>query len=312
MRVFVAGATGVIGRSLVPLLVRQGHQVVGLTRAEEREALIRELGAQPAVANAFDADRLRHVLAEAEPEAVIHQLTDIPRSIDPKRFAEQFERGNRLRREGTRNLVDAARAAGARRVVAQSVAFAYAPRGGVLHAEDDALAVGAPGAWGDVVGALAELEQAVTGTQGIEGVVLRYGYLYGPGTSYASDGAQSQMVLRRRFPIVGDGGGVFSFIHVDDAAAATVAALQRGGPGIYNVVDDDPAPAREWLPALADALGAKRPWRVPVFLARMVAGEHAANLMTRSEGARNAKAKGELGLDLRFPSWRKGFSEALG
>jgi 2-alkyl-3-oxoalkanoate reductase len=312
VRVFVAGATGVIGRALLPLLVRAGHHVVGMTRSEEKGDLIRELGAEPVVADAFDAERLRGAVAGARPEVVIHELTDIPRSIDPKKFAEQFERNNRLRREGTRNLVDAARAAGARRVVAQSVAFMYAHRGGVLHEEDDPLALDMPDPAGDTVRALADLEEAVTGTDGIEGVVLRYGYFYGPGTSYASDGAQAKMVLRRRFPIVGDGGGVFSFIHVDDAAAATVRALDHGGPGIYNVVDDDPAPARDWLPVLAEAVGAKKPWRVPVFLARVVAGEYAVHMMTRSEGASNAKAKAELGLDLRYPTWRRGFTEALG
>lgn len=308
----MAGATGVIGRALLPLLTREGHEVVGMTRSQDRTGLIRELGGEPAVADAFDAGGLREAVVSARPEVVIHELTDIPRSIDPKRFAEQFERNNRLRREGTRNLMEAARAAGARRVVAQSIAFAYAPKGGGLRIEEDPLALDAGGAWGETVGAVAELERAVTGTDGVEGVALRYGYFYGPGTSYASDGAQSQMVRKRRFPIVGDGGGVFSFIHVEDAAAATVRALTTGAPGVYNVVDDEPAPAREWLPVLADALGAKRPWRVPTFLARIVAGEYAVNLMTRSEGASNDSAKRDLGLELRFPSWRRGFMEALG
>jgi nucleoside-diphosphate-sugar epimerase len=308
MRVFVAGATGVIGRSLLPKLVHRGHDVVGMTRKEERTDLIRELGAEPVVADAFDADGLRRALADAQPEVAIHELTDIPRSIDPKRFTEQFERNNRLRREGTRNLVEAARAAGARRVIAQSIAFVYVYGGGVLHTEEDPLAL----EMGDIVKAVADLEEAVIGTEGIEGVVLRYGYFYGPGTSYAADGAQSLMVRKRRFPIVGDGAGVFSFIHVDDAAAATVRAIDHGSPGLYNIVDDDPAPQREWLPVLADALGAKKPWRVPVFLARWIGGDYAVQMMTRSEGASNRKAKDELGLELRFPSWRRGFVEGLG
>jgi nucleoside-diphosphate-sugar epimerase len=165
---------------------------------------------------------------------------------------------------------------------------------------------------GDIVGAVAELEEAVTGTEGIEGVVLRYGYFYGPGTSYASDGTQAEMVRARRLPIVGNGGGVFPFIHVDDAAAATVRALEHAAPGAYNVVDDDPAPVREWLPAYAEALGAKRPRRVPEFLARWIGGEYAVRVMTRSEGASNAKAKAELGMLLSYPSWRQGFAQALG
>jgi nucleoside-diphosphate-sugar epimerase len=308
MRVFVAGATGVIGRSLLPLLAREGHEVTGMTRSQERADLIRKLGGEPAVADAFDPGSLRDALEAARPEVVIHQLTDIPRSIDPKRFAEQFERNNRLRREGTRNLVEAARAAGARRVVAQSIAFVYEQRGGVLHGEEDPLAL----QQGDIVRAVADLEDAVTGAEGIEGVVLRYGYFYGPGTSYASDGAQAEMVRKRRFPLVGDGSGVFSFIHVDDAAGATVRALDHGAPGIYNVVDDDPAPVRDWLPVLAEALGARRPWRVPVFVARWMGGDYAVQMMTRSEGASNERARRELGLELRYASWRRGFAEALG
>jgi nucleoside-diphosphate-sugar epimerase len=219
MRVFVAGATGVIGRALLPLLTREGHEVVGMTRSQERAALIRELGAEPAVADAFDADGLREAVAAARPEAVIHELTDIPRSIDPKRFAEQFERNNRLRREGTRNLMAAARAAGARRVVAQSIAFAYAPKGGGLRVEQDPLALDAGGPWGETVGAVAELERAVTGAGEVEGVVLRYGYFYGPGTYHPDEQAPPPAV------------------HVETAARRTVEAL--GAPsGVITVVDD--------------------------------------------------------------------------
>jgi nucleoside-diphosphate-sugar epimerase len=307
MRVFVAGATGAIGRRLLPLLAEDGHQVVGMTRSEERTALIRELGAEPVIADAFDAERVKTVVTDARPEVVIHELTDIPKSVDPRQFEKQFELNNRLRREGTRNLVDAARAAGARRLIAQSIAFVYQPAGR-LHTEDDPLSVEA----GDVVRAVADLEDAVLHAEGIEGVVLRYGYFYGPGTSYASDGAQAELLRRRRFPIIGDGGGVFSFIHVEDAARATVMALDRGAPGAYNIVDDDPAPVHDWLPVLAEALGAKKPRHVPAFLARLLAGPYAVNMMLRSEGASNHKAKQELALELRYPSWRRGFVEALG
>lgn len=304
----MAGATGVIGRALVPMLVRDGHEVTGMTRSSERADGIRRQGADAVVADAFDAERLRDAVVAARPEVVIHELTDIPRSIDPKHYAEAFERNNRLRREGTRNLVDAGLAAGARRIVAQSIAFVYRYGGGVLHTEEDPLAV----EWGDIVQAVAALEEAITGTAGIEGVVLRYGYLYGPGTSYASDGSQAEMVRRRRLPIVGDGGGVFSFIHTEDAAAATVRALDRGTAGAYNIVDDEPAPVRDWLPVYAEAVGAPRPRRVPEFLARWIAGERAVQMMTRTEGASNQRAKAELGLELRYPSWRRGFIEALG
>jgi nucleoside-diphosphate-sugar epimerase len=308
MRVFVAGASGVIGRSLLPLLAQEGHEVVGMTRSEEKMGALREMGAEPMVADAFDADGLCEAVVKARPEIVIHELTDIPRAIDPKRFEEQFERNNRLRREGTRNLVAAAQAAGARRLIAQSIAFVYVYGGGVLHTEEDPLAV----ELGDIVGAVADLEEAVTGADGLEGVVLRYGYFYGPGTSYASDGAQAEMIRKRRFPIVGNGAGVFSFIHVDDAAAATVRVIDHGAPGIYNIVDDDPAAVRDWLPVFAQALGAKKPWRVPAFLARWIGGEYVIQVMTRSEGASNGKAKSELGLELRYPTWRRGFAEALG
>jgi nucleoside-diphosphate-sugar epimerase len=308
MRVFVAGASGVIGKSLLPQLATEGHEVVGMTRSEEKAQLIRDLGAEPVIADAFDADGLRNVITKARPELVIHQLTDIPRSVDPKHFAEQFARNNQLRREGTRNLVAAAQAAGARRLIAQSIAFVYRYGGGVLHSEEDPLAV----EMGDVVAAVADLEAAVTGADGIEGVVLRYGYFYGPGTSYASDGAQAEMVRKRRLPIVGNGDGVFSFIHVDDAAGATVRAIEHASPGAYNIVDDDPAPAREWLPVYAQSLGAKPPRKLPVFLARWLGGEYGVRMMTRTEGASNRKARDELGLQLRYPSWRRGFAEALG
>jgi nucleoside-diphosphate-sugar epimerase len=307
MRVFVAGATGAIGRKLLPLLAAEDHEIVGMTRSEERAAQIRDMGGEPVIADAFDAERVKAVVSEARPEVVIHELTHIPKAIDPRQFEKQFELNNRLRREGTRNLVEAARSAGARRIIAQSIAFVYVPAGR-LHVEDDPLAVDV----GDVVRAVADLEEAVLGAQDIEGVVLRYGYFYGPGTSYAPDGAQAELLKGRRFPIIGDGGGVFSFIHVDDAARATVNALSRGALGAYNIVDDDPAPVRDWLPVLADVLGAKKPRRIPAFVARLMAGPYAVNMMTRSEGASNHKAKEELELELRFPSWRRGFVEALG
>ena len=309
MRVFVAGATGVIGRRLLPLLNADGHEVTAMTRSDERAAALREAGATPVVCDVFDAEGLRAAVEAAQPEVVLHELTDLPAALDPRKMEEQAAGNDRIRTEGTRNLVAAAVAGGARRMVAQSIAFAYAPGRG-LRKEDDALWDDAPWPWSRSVQALHELEDAVTGTEGLDGVVLRYGFFYGPGSSYADDGHFAREVRRRRLPIVGKGSGVFSWIHVDDAAAATVAAMNRGAPGIYNVVDDEPAPMREWIPAYAAAIGAKPPRRVPVWLARLLAGRYTAAMATSLSGAANAKAKAELGWQPRHPSWRDGFREA--
>jgi nucleoside-diphosphate-sugar epimerase len=256
MKVFVAGASGVLGRRLVPMLVEAGHQVTGITRSSAKADALRAAGAEPVVCDVFDAADLVEKVSAAAPEVVVHELTDLPAALDPRKMDEQFAGNDRLRSEGTRNLVAAAVAAGARRMVAQSIAFAYTPDGG-LKTEDDPLFDAAPHPWARSVEALHALEDAVTKTPGLEGIVLRYGFFYGPGSSYAGDGAQAAMVRKRRFPIIGRGDGVFSYIHVDDAAAATVAAAERGKPGIYNVVDDDPAPLRVWLPHYARVLGAK-------------------------------------------------------
>ncbi len=290
------------------MLREAGHEVTGTTRKEDSASLIRDLGAEPVIVDMFDPDAVKQAVAAAQPEVVIHQLTSIPQAMNPKRIAEEFATNNRLRREGTRNLVDAAKAAGARRIVAQSFGQAYAPGPGGLRVETDPLAVEI----GDIVQAIADLEQAVTQTEGIEGIAFRYGYFYGPGTGYASDGAQAEALRKRRLPIVGKGGGVHSFIHVDDAAAAAVRALDQGSPGIYNVADDDPAPVTEWVPYLAEVLGAPKPRSVPVFIARWFGGEYGVNFMTRSQGISNEKAKRELALGLRYASWRQGFKEALG
>ncbi len=312
MRVFVAGATGVIGRSLVPKLVAAGHEVTGMTRSESKTPALREAGAEPVIADAFDRERLREVIAASSPEVVVNELTDMPRAVNPRKLREQFARHDRLRSEGVVNLVDAARDAGARRVVAQSIASVYAPRATAVKQEDDPLYLDAPFPWRRSIEAVQVLEQTVTGQEGLEGVILRYGYLYGPGTWFASDGSIAEMVRRRRYPIVGSGQGWFSFVHVDDAANATVAAVERGAPGIYNVVDEDPARVRDWLPVYADALGAAPPRRVPKLLALLVAGRVAVIVMTEQRGAVNAKAKAELGWEPGWTTWRKGFREALG
>jgi nucleoside-diphosphate-sugar epimerase len=311
MRVFVAGATGVIGRTLVPMLKAAGHEVVGMTRSEDRAESLRAQGAEAAVCDAFDAAAVERAVAAARPDVVVNELTDIPKAIDPRKMAEQFETNDRLRLEGTRNLVRAAEAAGARRLVSQSIAFAYAPGDG-LRTEDDRLFEDAPQPWARSVGAVRALEDQTLGSAQVEGVVLRYGYFYGPGSSYASDGSTAAMVRKRAFPLVGGGGAVYSFVHTDDAAAATVVALAGGAPGVYNVVDDDPAPVREWLPEYAAALGARPPRKVPRLVARLAAGRLAVYMMTGLQGATNAKARRELDWEPRWPSWRQGFREALG
>ena len=309
MRVFLAGGTGVIGRRLLPRLLEAGHDVTAMTRREDRAAALREAGAVPAVADVFDAEGLRAAVERAAPEVVVHELTDLPPALDTRKIEEQMAGNDRIRTEGTRNLVAAARGAGARRIVAQSIAFAYAPTGDGLKREEDPLWDDAPWPWKRSIDALHELEDAVTKTQGIEGVVLRYGFFYGPGSAYGPGGSLEHEVRRRRFPVVGRGSGVFSFVHVDDAADATVATVERGAPGIYNIVDDEPAAMREWVPVYADAIGAKRPYRIPRFVARLFAGPYAVMLATEVRGASNERAKAELGWQPRFGSWREGFRE---
>lgn len=312
MRVFVAGATGAIGRQLVPQLLAEGHQVTGMTRSPQRARELQASGAEAAVADALDAQAVTAAVAAAQPEVVIHQLTAIPPRLDPRRIERDFELNDRLRTEGTRHLVGAAQAAGVRRVIAQSIAFIYAPGpAGTVHVESDPLISDeqAPQSFRRTAGAVRELERS---TLAANGVVLRYGFFYGPGSGIAKDGSFAEDLARRRMPIVGGGAGVWSFIHVHDAARATVAALTHEGPAIFNVVDDDPAPVAQWLPALALALGAPRPWRVPTFLARPLAGEYGVRTMTQSQGASNALAKRELDWQPRYRSWREGFQDGLG
>lgn len=308
MRVFVAGASGAIGTPLVRQLVAGGHEVTGMTRREQRAEQLRAAGAEAVVCDVYDAKRLREAVVAARPEAVVHLLTALPPKFSPK---ADLGPTNRVRTVGTRNLLAAARAAGARRLVAESIAFAYAPTGERVKDEEAELFLDAPGSFGETVAALADLERQALGAEGIEGVVLRYGFLYGPGTYYAADGSAAADTRKRRAPVVGEGTGVFSFVHVDDAASAAVAALERGAPGVYNVADDDPAPLSEWQPAYAQALGAKPPRRLPVWLARLLAGGNAALMATQLRGASNAKAKRELGWAPAHPSWRQGFADSL-
>ncbi len=320
MKVFLAGATGVLGRALVPQLVARGHEVVGMTRSESKQDLVRSLGARPVVADALDPDAVARAVASAEPEVIVHELTALsgPMSIRDARHPERFSGAimtSRLRTEGTDNLLAAGRAVGARRFVAQSFgAFRFARMGCPVQTEDDPLEHDVPAGFRPGLDAILHLERAVTTIEWGDGLVLRYGGLYGPGTtiSLAPDAQIAAPIRKRRFPIIGDGGGVSSHIHVEDAAAATVAAIDHGQPGIYNIVDDDPAPVREWLPVLASALSAKPPRHVPRWLARLLAGETATAMATRTKGASNEKAKRELDWQLRYPSWRQGFLQGLG
>jgi len=310
MRVFVAGASGAIGRPLVPRLVAAGHEVTGTTRSEERAEAIRAAGATAAVVDVFDASSLRAAVDEARPEVLVHQLTSLPDRLDFRKEGV-YEPTNRVRIEGTGILLDAARAAGVRRVVCQSIAFAYRPEGARVKTEDDPLMDDIPGNFGSGIRALNEMEAMVLEADGIDGVVLRYGFFYGPGTYYADDGTTTADVRRRRMPIVGRGTGIFSFVHVDDAADATVAAVERGAPGIYNIADDEPAQMSEWLPVFAEAAGAKKPLRVPVWLARFVGGREVPTFALELRGASNEKAKRELGWQPAHPTWRTGFAESL-
>ena len=321
MKIFVAGATGVLGRALVPQLVARGHEVVGMTRSASKQDLVRSLGARPVVADALDPDAVAQAVASAEPEVIVHQLTALsgPMSVRDARHPDRSAAAtmtNRLRTEATDHLLAAGRAVGARRFVAQSFgAFRFARTGGPVHTEADPLDPNdPPAALRTVQAAYLYLERAVTTIEWGEGLALRYGGFYGPGTSIslAPDAQMAAPIRKRRFPIVGDGGGVTSHVHIDDAAAATAVAVERGRPGVYYVVDDDPAPVREWLPVLASALGAKPPRRVPRWLGRLLAGEAATAMMTEAQGASNEKAKRELGWQPRYPSWRQGFAQGLG
>jgi 2-alkyl-3-oxoalkanoate reductase len=314
MRIFVAGATGALGKQLVPQLVANGHEVVGMTRTGSKQDELQGMGARPVVADALDPDAVAQAVAEAEPEVIVHQLTALSGSFDMRKVDQFFAATNRLRTAGTDHLLAAGRAVEARRFVAQSYAgWPFARTGGPVKSETDPLDPTPPHAMREVLDAIRHVEDAVTGAEWVEGIVLRYGGFYGPGTSLSSDPRAdiSQNIRKRKFPVLGSGAGMWSFVHIADAASATVAAIERGSPGIYNVVDDEPAPVREWVPALASALGAKPPRRLPRWLGRLAAGEAATVMMTEIRGASNAKARRELGWQPRYPSWRQGFAQGL-
>lgn len=309
MKVFVAGASGAIGRPLMRQLVEAGHEVTGVTRREERASEIRSAGATGVVCDVFDTAALEAAVNAAEPEVVVNQLTSLPKDFNPRKI--DYAPTNRVREEGGGNLMKAALAVGARRYVTQSIAFLYAPEGDWVKDETARPYDDAPAPFDEGERAMIAHEREVLGTDGIEGLVLRYGQFYGPGTYYERDGSIGAQVAKRMVPVIGPGTGMASFIHVEDAAGATVAALDKGAPGIYNVTDDEPVAAKEWLPVYAEALGAKPPRHVPTWLARLVGGRMAVEFGVNLRGASNAKAKRELSWKPRHSSWRGGFREAF-
>jgi 2-alkyl-3-oxoalkanoate reductase len=312
MRVLVAGATGAIGHRLVPLLVDSGHEVVGTTRTPDKVDGLRLVGATPVVLDGTDGEAVRRAILEAEPEVVVHEMTALSGDLDFRRFAETFAETNRLRTETTDIMIEAAVDAGARRFIAQSFAgWPNEQSGGPVKTEEDPLNTDPPKQVRETLAAILHLEAVTTGTPGIEGLALRYGGFYGPGNALGKGGVMLEAVTKRQMPIVGGGSGIWSFLHIDDAAQATALAVDRGAPGIYNIVDDEPAPVSAWLPYLAEVLGARPPRRVPAWLARLIVGEVAVSMMTKIRGSSNAKAKRELGWKLRYPSWREGFRDGL-
>jgi 2-alkyl-3-oxoalkanoate reductase len=313
MRIFIAGASGAIGRRLVPMLAANGHRVIGTTTTPGKVDALRSTGAGAVVLDVLDRAAVREALLHAEPDVVVHEATALAGFSDFRKFDQGFAMTNRLRTEGTDNLLAGMAQLGIRRIVAQSYAgWPHGRTGGPVKTEDDPLDEDPPAALRRTLEAIRYLERAVLHSDGVDGTVLRYGAFYGPGTSLGVDGLQTEAVRRRRFPLVGEGTGVTSFIHIDDAASATVAAIESGRAGLYNIVDDDPAPVAEWLPALATAIGAKPPRRVPEWLARLIVGEHGVVMMTEVRGASNARAKRELGWRPMYPSWRDGFRRGLG
>jgi nucleoside-diphosphate-sugar epimerase len=313
MKIFMAGASGAIGSQLVPQLVARGHEVVGTTRSAAKTGALRALGAEPVIVDALDPDSVADVVAKAEPEVIVHQLTALTGPVSRRNVKRAVAATNRLRTEGTDHLLAAARAVGVRKFVAQSN-FAWMERtGGPVADENGRIEPNPPADAESLVAGLRHVEDAVTGITWADGIALRYGVFYGPGTgiSAAPDAVMAELIRKRRFPIVGGGTGVASLVHITDAASATVAAIERGKPGIYHVADDEPAPVHVWLPALARALGAKPPRRVPAWLARLLAGKGAVDMMTRARGISNEKTKRELDWTPRYPSWRTGFTQGL-
>jgi nucleoside-diphosphate-sugar epimerase len=306
MRVFVAGATGAIGRPLIPRLLEAGHEVTALARTPEKARVLEEQGVETALADAFDPEGVREAVVTARPEVLIHQLTALPHRLNPRKYAEATEPTSRLREQTAPYFLAAAREAGVRRVIFQSISFMVAPQGPPVVDET------APLSDDPITKATATMERYVTSAEALEGVVLRYGFLYGPGTWYAPDGFMAELARKRQLAIIGSGEGRSSFIHVDDAAGATVLALDHGKPGIYNITDDEPVPQRVWVPELARLIGARKPLHLPAWVVRLMVGRYFVLMGTQLRGNSNAKARAELGCEPRFPHWREGFAAVFG
>jgi nucleoside-diphosphate-sugar epimerase len=314
MRIFIAGASGAIGKHLVPLLVGSGHEVVATTRSERKAPDLRALGAQPVILDVLDAEAVGRVVSEAAPEVIVHQATALADTgTNLRNFDKAFAQTNRLRTAGTDNLLAAARAVDVKKFVAQSYGgWPYAREGGPVKTEDDPLDPRPPSDATESLAAIRQLEERVVGAEWLEGIALRYGGFYGPGTSLAHGGEAEEAIRKRKFPIIGSGAGLWSFAQIEDTARATLAAIERGRRGIYNIVDDEPAPVSEWLPYLAREVGAKPPRHVPLWLGKLLTGEQLVSMMTETRGASNAKAKRELGWQPLYPSWREGFVSGFG
>jgi nucleoside-diphosphate-sugar epimerase len=312
MRIFVAGATGAIGKRLIPLMVSSGHQVFGMTRSAGKAGMLRAAGAEPVIADALDAEAVRNAVVTARPTVVVHEMTALSKMNDLRHFDTGLAETNRLRTEGTRNLLRAAHEAGVERFIAQSfTGWPNVHTGGRVKTEEDPVDPNPPKAMRNTLAAIRQLEEMVSVDAGLTGVVLRYGAFYGPGTSITEGGDIVEMVRQRKLPIFGGGTGVWSFIHIDDAAAATLIAAERAPDGIYNIVDDEPAEVSEWLPELAGAIGAKPPRRLPAWIGRLAMGEAGLHIMTQVRGSSNAKAKRVLGWRPSYGSWREGFRSGL-
>jgi len=306
MNIFLAGATGAIGRTLIPQLIEHGHTVTGTTRSSAKADELRALGATPAVVDGLDREAVVSAVREARPDAIVHQLTALTGLNDPRKFAQSFAMTNRLRTEGTDNLLAAAEEVGATLVAQSYAGWPYEPVGGPVKTEDDPLMADPPKQMRAALDAIRHVERVVPAAGGM---ALRYGGFYGPGTGIARGGEQWQAIHERKFPVVGDGGGVWSFCHIEDAASATIAALERPVPGaILNICDDEPAPVREWLPAIAAEVGAKPPRHIPRWVARLM-GAHLVHIMCTARGASNARAKEALGWTPSVPTWRDGFAQ---
>jgi nucleoside-diphosphate-sugar epimerase len=312
MKIFVTGGTGAIGKFLLPQLLDKGHEVVALTRSAAKAVALEDMGVSAVIADPLDKPALTAAVRRAEPEVIIHQLTSLNNVGSFRKLDQQFALTNRFRTEVTDTLLAAARTIGTRRFIAQSFCgWTYAKKGGPAKTEEDPLDPKPPESFSKTLAAIRYVEDKMRSVSFLEGVALRYGWFYGPGTGIGKGGTVYKMVKKRKLPIIGGGGGIWSFIHSSDAALATVAAISHGGPGIYNVVDDEPAKVSTWLPALAKAIGAKPPYRIPHWLGELIVGKEGVSMMTQIRGASNAKAKRELSWTPIYPSWRVGFVDAL-